>query len=460
MRKDDEIEELPLAVAVDLAHALVAGVAESAGIRALFIKGPIANFHRVRPHRISSDVDVLVHPTDVNVLRDELMKRGWVERPESFAHRSFVTHSLTLLHPDWPCDVDVHRSFPGFLNDDDNVFEELWRRRIEVEIASRPVVGTDFSSSVVIAALHALRAMYLDRHAQEFDQALTAVRESPQTDVVVEELRQLALDTGATTTLAPFLTEFGLATQQVPVHGRKYLEWQRNTRQLNRAASWISAILEVRLIDRPRFLWRAVFPGVEDLLIDHPATPRTSRGVMKTWFLRLVDACRALPTAVRIVRRERSRASFEQVVRHADRASAAVSHSGGQISEVPVARRVLERADESRAPSPPLTRAERSAPLTDADDIRPLRRAAGVAAVDRGESTFLLPVRSTVPGLPLLVAGSGRAVWDLLETPRSLESVVFSAAADYGVSPSDIRGDVSRFVTQLLEAHVLEVADA
>ena len=51
--------ELHIAEGSQLAHAIVAHALSSHGIRALFVKGPVATSQGLRSDRISNDVDVL-----------------------------------------------------------------------------------------------------------------------------------------------------------------------------------------------------------------------------------------------------------------------------------------------------------------------------------------------------------------------------------------------------------------
>ncbi len=71
------IAELSLATAVELGHAWLQAVADRAGIRALFIKGPALHRHGLRPHRTSGDIDVLVDPTAFDALCDAVIGAGW-----------------------------------------------------------------------------------------------------------------------------------------------------------------------------------------------------------------------------------------------------------------------------------------------------------------------------------------------------------------------------------------------
>lgn len=458
MRNDGSIEVLPLSVAIDLAHALVKSASDAVGVRALFIKGPIANFHGVRRHRIPSDVDVLVHPDDLGALKAEMIRRGWVQRPESFAHRSFVTHSITLLHDEWPCDVDIHRSFPGFLLDEAAAFEVLWRRREQIELASTPVSGSDLTSSVIIAALHALRAMYLTRHADEFSQALAAVRAQPDVSALISDILSLAEEIGATAPLTPFLEELGVAVPAPESDDPKLLEWQRNTRQLNRAASWLVAILEVRTRDRARYIWRAIFPSVEDLIIDHPSTPKNLRGLSATWILRLLHAMKALPTAVHVVWTERRRA--------ADTGTSAVAagsrrpmrnsenQQGVQGESLPNPYQLGGAADEDASEH----RTHDHAAPTACGSATTLRRADQIAEVRSGGAAYLIATTATGARAPLIVTGSGLAIWGLLEEAMAPSAVVSRTAESYGLEPSLIEAQVADFLQALLEARLLNIA--
>ena len=61
------------------------------------------------------------------------------------------------IHDEWPCDLDIHYTFPGFLAPDEVVFEALWKRRATVRIAHWPVPCADFFGQATIVGLHSLR---------------------------------------------------------------------------------------------------------------------------------------------------------------------------------------------------------------------------------------------------------------------------------------------------------------
>src|SRR5690606_10193028 len=93
------------AIAVDLAHALVARVAAEVAARALLIEGQIASRVGLRPPRVSADVDVLVETSKLEDLRRALMARGWHPPVERAVPRVLEPHSVTLVHDEWPCAV-------------------------------------------------------------------------------------------------------------------------------------------------------------------------------------------------------------------------------------------------------------------------------------------------------------------------------------------------------------------
>ena len=162
--------------AVPLAHALVARLAELEGVRILFIKGPTAVALGARPPRPSTDVDVLCEPGGLEKLGPALERCGWRRRvPKSSVHelehasKYLFEHSVHYIHDEWPCDLDIHFNFPGFLAPDDVVFEELWRRHTTVEVANWPVPCADLLGQAAIVALHALRDPQFSHTAPDLD---------------------------------------------------------------------------------------------------------------------------------------------------------------------------------------------------------------------------------------------------------------------------------------------------
>lgn len=84
-------------------------------------------------------------------------------------------------------------------------------------------------------------------------------------------------------------------------------------------------------------------------------------------------------------------------------------------------------------------------------------RVAWVAEADRA---VLLNLESDAPQ-PEHLDGTAAAIWRLLSTtPVSLDRIVVPLAADYGVEPDAIRGDVAAFLVALRANGFAESAEA
>lgn len=151
-------ENLALAEAVPLASALVDHTASRAGVRTLLIKGASLEHHGLRPPRTSADVDVLVDPVGLDDLLAALAGLGWKRRSDVFPTQRDAPHAITLVHPEWPCDLDVHRFFPGFLADPAAVFDALWTSSTRIRIAHVLCRIPDAVHSALIYKLNLLRS--------------------------------------------------------------------------------------------------------------------------------------------------------------------------------------------------------------------------------------------------------------------------------------------------------------
>lgn len=176
--------------AVALAHALVAEAAQRSGVRAVVIKGPVAATYGLRRDRVSADVDVLVEPQGVAILKDELVRRGWHPPVERSVPRVLEQHSITLVNDVWPCSIDVHRSFPGLFADPEVTFDVLWRGRTVVQMGHLPISAPSRAGMAVILALHSLRSPTEVRSRTELPW-LSAVIASEFTDEERGELVRL-----------------------------------------------------------------------------------------------------------------------------------------------------------------------------------------------------------------------------------------------------------------------------
>ena len=205
-----ETAELRVSEAVELAHALISRLAEWEGIRILFVKGPTAVALGARPPRPSSDVDVLCEPGGMERLGVALASCGWRRRAPEGVNKHLVhasqylfEHSTHYIHDDWPCDLDLHYKFPGFLAPDEIVFDTLWARRAHVAVASVPVPAADQLGQVAVVGLHALRDPGSGLLAADLGLLQTVLAElSPEAKA---DLGRLAAATGSSETLRPLL---------------------------------------------------------------------------------------------------------------------------------------------------------------------------------------------------------------------------------------------------------------
>ena len=245
--------------AIPLAYALVARVAADHDIRLLAIKGAVLAHHELRAPRVSADIDVLLHPDELQGFLTAMVAVGWREQVETTAPRLRRQHAVNLINDHWPFGVDTHDHFPGFLAPPGEVFDELWRRRVELSQAGQPVWATDLSGSAAIAALHHLRERDKPANRTAFDTLVT--KTSARMDGAdLADLSTLATATGAVHTLTPFLEAVGApAAPPHPDEAAQAAHWDRST-SADRAAVWRHGWEQTPWWRRPAFAWRAFQP--------------------------------------------------------------------------------------------------------------------------------------------------------------------------------------------------------
>lgn len=231
--------------AIKLGYALAMGAAENVGVRAIAIKGLAASTHQLRPDRTPADVDVLIEPVGFAALTGQLEQWGWRSRFGEYADLRAPHHSQTYIHDSWPCDIDAHHLFPGFLAPPQQVFEELWNRRVYLEIGERMVPAADWAASVAIAALHSSRSS-LDnpRHSAELRTLIGlsgAWSNTQRTD-----LATLAINTGCGQSLDLVWQQLGVSvdSQAENISADDLAEWrlQRDGRMPG-ARTWLRYIV-------------------------------------------------------------------------------------------------------------------------------------------------------------------------------------------------------------------------
>lgn len=280
--------------------------ARSWNLRVLPIKGVVFNEQGSRRAKLSYDVDVLVHPADHAELVLRLSEEGW--RPTHDEHALLATepHSDTLLHEFWPCTIDVHRRWPGFLATPTDAFEAIWRERTQLPMLDRPIAVPSFRSAVLISALNETR----NRPRSELARALEecARRASAEFgDRAAAELAEIARRTGAEQTAAGLLEMLG--ADPVPrVESPELHEWELAvSAKGNSTASWALRIREARWFERPALVIDALAlsPGRIRAL-----RPGATRGeLIRVWFGRLrkgLGDVKVARTSLRETRSQRS----------------------------------------------------------------------------------------------------------------------------------------------------------
>lgn len=290
---------LSLEEGVELGNALVSSMASSIDVRVLLIKGAALQDYGLRAPHQSTDIDALVDPIGFDRFCQALVANGWQIRPRTFIHAHYAPHSETFQHPLWPCDIDVHRYFPGFLAPAETAFDELWGRRQPRAFAHTVCSVPDRDSSLLILALHSLRSTKDDpRHQAELD-GLYAPAGLDSTSRA--DLLDLARRTGCVQTLSSVLGKIGIDTSGEPPapDSDALRRWEIRVRAGGRGAHfWLLALADAPPRARLRLLWRAFWPTREDLEISRPWLPDSFGARFRARLMRLTWGLSTLPPAI------------------------------------------------------------------------------------------------------------------------------------------------------------------
>lgn len=307
---DAPIRRLAIADATPLAHAYAHAVAASVGVRMLSIKGPAAEYHEVRGPHVSADADLLIDPAGFGVVVERLRAAGWRERPPMAGTEDWSEHSITLIRDGWPCDLDLHDRFPGFLEPAGDVFEALWRDRLPIEVAGRSVDIPSRDGTILIAALHALRRWPgFARGGEELAELHTRFGGGSLTADERASLDALARETGCIESLDGALRDLGVTDAAGSRGDDPALRaWRtRVTAGGTGTHFWLRRLERLPWRERPRELAYIIWPDEENLRRSHPAIAPGRRALNRARVARLGRGARHLPAAVwaRVVTRWR-----------------------------------------------------------------------------------------------------------------------------------------------------------
>lgn len=249
----------------ELAHALLAQIGRTAGIRTLSIKGLVSDRYGLRKPRVAADADVMIEPARFDEFCRLLTAHGWHLRVEREVPSLLGPHSVTFIRDDWPNDIDAHVRFPGFFADDQTVFERLWQTRSSMAVAHVEVAVPSRGASAVIAALHAVRYTKSARHAGELEQIASLL-----TDELSVEERGEFIDVARAGRAQWVLRElFDLIEQsyESDADARQQHLWLTNraTVEDGAAVSWLNSLKTAPLHHKPTVLFRALWISRADI---------------------------------------------------------------------------------------------------------------------------------------------------------------------------------------------------
>lgn len=290
--------QLRIQEGVLLGHALVARLAGSMGIRVFFIKGPASVIQGLREAKISADVDVFVDPARLEELLQGLYERGWRMRPSDPDNITFPKHSVTLDHPEWPCCIDLHFRFPGMEKPHRDCFEYLWQHTVSMELAGQQMRVPSMELGILFLALHALRSPELPACREELQYLAGVVRRESQS----EPLLELATCTGALAAIRSFLERL-LPETTAPEWPEPSQEWRNRLAAREPGSARLIAIVQASWRDKPRMLWRAVFPHAEVFLSANIYADMSFSGRLNQHRARWAQFLRRVPRLARDLRR-------------------------------------------------------------------------------------------------------------------------------------------------------------
>ncbi|MDQ1054939.1 hypothetical protein QE394_002867 [Arthrobacter sp. SORGH_AS 212] len=301
MENPEDIVQLSVSEGVLLGHALVARVADALGIRAFFIKGPVSVLQGLRPPKTSGDVDVFVAPQDLEVLVEALQDRGWRERPVDPDSKTFPKHSVTLDHAEWPCCIDVHYRFPGMEASASECFETMWHNSERVVLAGQDIPVPSKPLAILLLALHALRSPHLPACRDELDFLSDAVSQQSLALPVLD----LSTTTGSLAATRPFLEKL-LPKNMSLVWPEPSTEWQNRLLAQEPGSARVIALVQAHWRDKPKMLWRAVFPRGEVFLTRNIYADMSLKGRLLQHVARWARFLRSVPRITRDLKRYRA----------------------------------------------------------------------------------------------------------------------------------------------------------
>lgn len=292
-----------------LAMALLGWIADRRQVPMVVVKGAASELSGLRGPQSFSDVDILLLPTRLRLVREELERRGWVVRPFEDRDNVFPKHSLLMYHPQWPIDIDLHYRFPGFEAAPELVLDEVLRDAIPISV--EPPTAAE---AAVVDPVEPHRVLIPSRLAATVFQALHQLRSPWETgahaalerlnersaDLDTEQLLAFAQRTGALAALRPFLELRG-GVEKV-AFPEPSTEWVVRTLGENSASIRIFRVLRAPWRHKPRLFRQALFPSRRALAALDLSIEAEQPQLLRVYLQRLRRFAGSLPATVRSVR--------------------------------------------------------------------------------------------------------------------------------------------------------------
>ncbi|MDN5668316.1 MAG: nucleotidyltransferase family protein [Renibacterium salmoninarum] len=281
-----------------LALGLVSRIAATRAIDAVVVKGAAAELTGLRPPRDFSDVDIMVRPVELEIFSSELERRGWIARPFEDRDNVFPKHSVSMYHPRWPIDIDVHYRFPGFEAEPESVIDEFLQDQLLLESGGMQLSMPSKLGCLVVQALHQLRSPWEPG-------ASDALAELQRRSADLESARiiEFARRTRCLAALRPFLEQRPDFSPADVLFPEPSSEWRVRTLGEDSASIRIFTLIRAPWRQKPKLLWRAAFPSRTALAARDITLRGPRRKLPNVYLHRFLRFCSALPESIRAVRR-------------------------------------------------------------------------------------------------------------------------------------------------------------
>lgn len=460
MTGDLGLPALPRGASVPLCFALVSQVADRLNLRVLLVKGPGLIAQGLRTARDSADVDVWVDPARHAELLQALRDLGWYWRPISTRGlRVAELHSVTLIHDEWPNDIDVHRFFPGFLLPHQQAFETLWQQRELVKVANQPVPVPGRADHALLEALHRLRGGEEKLSDSRVSHLLKQVTEDPD---LLDQVWQRSVAVGARYSAAPFLRLLGFEVPEPSEPSQELLQWRAQGESLS-VGNALLALRTAPWYRRPGIIWFAIFPTPSNLFASNPGV--TGPAVLRYWRLwwrRLRGSVSQFARLPGFLRRY-SRVKTSDAAWGDDTPDRSLlANTSTRLAGANATWQSSNRPGEESVGASSLATLDPSATASPLPDVSagtwgPVPSLAQITLAD--DRVFVLDPLSHQP---LELTGSGAQLWPRLQLGASVEDLV-SWAKEQGFFPPDAatatlaEQQTQQFVATLAQQHILQL---